>query len=86
MGSQCRADDALGHRAFKLEIGRGNRRMERAGGDRRDVEVTRAVRDAFPESRILVEANDGYDIDGVHRYLDAVAGVGLYRIEEPSVR
>jgi D-galactarolactone cycloisomerase len=80
---ECRADHDLGHRGFKLKIGRGNRWMERAAGDRRDVEVTRAVRDAFPDARILVDANDGYDLDGFRRYLDAVADVGLYWVEEP---
>jgi D-galactarolactone cycloisomerase len=80
---ECRADHALGHRGFKLKIGRGNRWMERAAGDRRDVEVTRAVRDAFPDARILVDANDGYDLAGFCRYLDAVADVGLYWVEEP---
>lgn len=80
---ECRADHALGHRGFKLKIGRGNRWMERAAGDRRDVVVTRTVRDAFPDARILVDANDGYDLDGFRRYLDAVADVGLYWVEEP---
>jgi D-galactarolactone cycloisomerase len=80
---ECRADAALGHRAFKLKIGRGNRWMERAAGDRRDIDVTRAVREAFPTARILVDANDGYDLDGFCRYVDAVADVGLYWVEEP---
>jgi D-galactarolactone cycloisomerase len=80
---QCRADSLLGHRGFKLKIGRGNRWMERTAGDRRDVEVTRAVREAFPDARILVDANDGYDLDRFHRYVDAVADVGLYWVEEP---
>jgi D-galactarolactone cycloisomerase len=80
---QCRADVVLGHRGFKLKIGRGNRWMERTAGDRRDIEVTRAVREAFPAARILVDANDGYDLDGFRRYVDAVADVGLYWVEEP---
>lgn len=78
-----RDDAALGHTGFKLKIGRGNRWMDRAEGDARDIEVTRAVREARPEARILVDANDGYDLDGFSAYLEAVADVGLYWVEEP---
>jgi L-alanine-DL-glutamate epimerase-like enolase superfamily enzyme len=80
---QCHADAALGYRAFKLKIGRGHRWLDLAAGDRRDIEITRAVRDAFPTAKILVDANDGYDLDGIRRYLEAVADVGLYWVEEP---
>lgn len=80
---QCRADAAAGFTGFKLKIGRGNRWMPREAGDRRDVEVTRAVREAFPDARILVDANDGYDLAGFLRYLEAVADVDLYWVEEP---
>lgn len=81
--AHCAADDAAGYRAFKLKIGRGNRWMERAEGDARDIEVTRAVRAAYPEHRILVDANDGYDCDGFITYLEAVADCDLYWVEEP---
>jgi D-galactarolactone cycloisomerase len=80
---ECRADAALGYRDFKLKIGRGNTWLSREAGDARDIEVTRAIRDAFPDARILVDANDGYDRDGFVRYLEAVADVGLYWVEEP---
>ncbi|RCK70203.1 mandelate racemase [Desertihabitans brevis] len=79
----CRADTALGHRSFKLKIGRGNRWMSRADGDKRDVLITRSVREAFPEAKVLVDANDGYDLDGFRRYLDQVADCDLYWVEEP---
>lgn len=79
----CAADHRLGFRAFKLKIGRGNRWMDRAAGDAVDVEVTRAVRAAYPDARILVDANDGYDCDGVLAYLRQVADCDLYWLEEP---
>ena len=79
----CQADRASGYRAFKLKIGRGHRWMEAADGLARDIEVTRAVRAAHPDARILVDANDGYSADGFLAYLDAVADVGLFWIEEP---
>ncbi len=81
--TDCAADAAAGYRAFKLKIGRGNRWMERAAGDARDIEVTRAVRAAYPEYRILVDANDGYDCAGFIEYLRAVDDCDLYWVEEP---
>jgi D-galactarolactone cycloisomerase len=81
--ANCAADYALGYRAFKLKIGRGNRWLDRATGDARDIEVTHAVREAYPDARLLVDANDGYDCDGFLKYLDAVAACDLYWVEEP---
>jgi D-galactarolactone cycloisomerase len=80
---ECAADAARGYHNFKLKIGRGNRWMERADGDRRDIEITRMIRQAWPEAKILVDANDGYRCDGFLRYLEAVADCDLYWVEEP---
>ncbi|SDS93187.1 mandelate racemase/muconate lactonizing enzyme family protein [Actinopolymorpha singaporensis] len=81
--ANCRADEQSGHRAFKLKIGRGHRWMAPGDGLRRDIEVTRAVREQHPAARILVDANDGYSPDSFFAYLEAVADCGLYWIEEP---
>jgi D-galactarolactone cycloisomerase len=81
--ASCRQDAAAGHAHFKLKIGRGHKYMSRAEGDARDIEVTRLVREHFPQAKILVDGNDGYDPDGICRYLEAVADCGLYWIEEP---
>lgn len=79
----CAADDAGGHRAFKIKIGRGNRWMDTADGDQRDIEVVRAIREAYPEHRLLVDANDGYSLDRMIAFLDTVADCDLYWVEEP---
>jgi L-alanine-DL-glutamate epimerase-like enolase superfamily enzyme len=80
----CCADDyEWGFRAFKLKIGRGFRWLDPEAGLQRDVEVTRAVRRAFPDCALLVDANDGYTADGFAVYLDAVLDCDLYWIEEP---
>lgn len=79
----CASDYALGYRAFKLKIGRGYRWMSPEEGLRRDIEVTRAVREHYPLCDILVDANDGYTCDGFLGYLNAVADCGLFWIEEP---
>jgi L-alanine-DL-glutamate epimerase-like enolase superfamily enzyme len=52
-------------------------------GIRRDIEVTRAVREKFPDCQILVDANDGYGVADFLRYVSAVADCTLYWIEEP---
>jgi L-alanine-DL-glutamate epimerase-like enolase superfamily enzyme len=81
--ANCRQDHELGYRAFKLKIGRGNRWVEPEAGLRRDIEVTRAVREAYPEAQILVDGNDGYTLEGFLRYLDAVSDCRLFWVEEP---
>ncbi|MFC5268762.1 mandelate racemase/muconate lactonizing enzyme family protein [Kribbella qitaiheensis] len=54
-----------------------------AADDARDIEVTWAVREAYPDHRILVDANDGYDCAGFLEYLQAVTECDLYWAEEP---
>lgn len=81
--ANCASDYELGHRAFKLKIGRGNKWMERDQGVRRDIEITRAVRESYPDCGILVDANDGYTPDTLIEYLDGVSGCDLFWIEEP---
>jgi L-alanine-DL-glutamate epimerase-like enolase superfamily enzyme len=81
--ANCASDRRLGYRAFKLKIGRGHRWMPASEGLRRDIEVTRAVRAAHPDARILVDANDGYTTGEFLAYLDAVADCGLFWVEEP---
>ena len=76
-------DHDEGYRAFKLKIGRGYKWMEKAPGLKRDIDVTRAVKEKFPDSRILVDANDSYTVDEMIAYVKAVADCDLYWIEEP---
>jgi len=60
----------LGHRAFKVKIGRGAKWMPRAAGDARDLEVLRTIRrHGGPELIIGVDANNGYDLAGAKRLL-----------------
>ena len=57
--------------------------MEPSEGKERDIRVTLAVRERFPDCRILVDANDGYTCDDFLRYVTAVADCDLFWIEEP---
>jgi L-alanine-DL-glutamate epimerase-like enolase superfamily enzyme len=81
--ANCAADYAQGYRAFKLKIGRGHKWMSPKQGLQRDIEITRRVRETYPDCHILVDANDGYDGDGFLAYLERVADCNLYWIEEP---
>lgn len=79
----CADDWAAGYRAFKVKIGRGHRWMDARAGFRRDIDVTRTVRETYPHARILVDVNDGYSPTEAVRFLKAVADCEIYWIEEP---
>jgi len=80
---ECQVDYNLGYRAFKLKIGRGLHCMTKEEGQKRDIEVTRAVRERFPNCKILVDANNGYSEIEFEAYLTAVTDCDLHCIEEP---
>jgi D-galactarolactone cycloisomerase len=79
----CADDVARGYRAFKLKIGRGSRWMDAPAGLLRDIAVTRAVRNAYPDCRILVDANNSYSGAGFLTYLDGVIDCDPFWVEEP---
>jgi L-alanine-DL-glutamate epimerase-like enolase superfamily enzyme len=82
--ANCQQDYDTGYRALKLKIGRGFQWMKpKEAGIQRDVEVTRAVREKFPDCQLLVDANDGYAVEDFLGYVTAVADCNLYWIEEP---
>ncbi|HVA46322.1 MAG TPA: enolase C-terminal domain-like protein [Pirellulales bacterium] len=73
----------LGHRAFKIKIGRGFKWMPRVEGDRRDLEVVKLIRKhAGPDVLLGVDANNGYDLAGAKRLLDELGDEKLAFVEE----
>lgn len=73
----------LGHRAVKVKIGRGNKWMARAEGDRRDVEVLQTIRQhAGSDFVIGVDANNGYDLAGAKRLFDTIGELNIAFAEE----
>ena len=75
---------AHGHRAFKLKVGRGAMHMDVEAGTRRDIAVIRAVRQvAGPDAPIMIDANNGYNLNLTRRVLGETADVGIYWMEEP---
>lgn len=79
----CANDHRLGYRSFKLKIGRGYKWMSQTQGLQRDIDVTHAVHDQFPDCPILVDANNGYTGRGFLAYLDGVRDCDLFWVEEP---
>jgi L-alanine-DL-glutamate epimerase-like enolase superfamily enzyme len=74
---------AIGHRAFKIKIGRGAKWMKRDEGDARDVAVVKLIRKhAGPDVILGVDANNGYDLAGAKRFLEQAGGEKLAFVEE----
>lgn len=75
---------ARGHRSFKLKVGRGAMHMALDEGTRRDIAVIRAVRRAIgPAARLMIDANNGYNLNLTRRVLGETADCALYWMEEP---
>ena len=74
-----------GYRGVKLKLGRGSKWMETTAGQRRDIEVVRAVREAAgPRLLVMADPNNGYrnDRDAAWRLLSETAAANLHWIEE----
>ena len=79
----CRDDYERGFVDFKIKLGRGYMWMEKEAGLKRDIEVVRAIRREFPDAKIMVDFNDGSDLETVKRFVAETADCKLYWIEEP---
>jgi len=71
------------HRSFKIKVGRGARHMPLEAGTRRDIAVIKAVREAVgPEAMILIDANNGYNLNIAKQVLAETADCNLFWLEE----
>ncbi|WP_028610129.1 enolase C-terminal domain-like protein [Paenibacillus harenae] len=74
---------AKGHRHFKIKVGRGGRHMPIWEGTKRDIAIIHGVAGvAGPSGRIMIDANNAYNLNLTKEVLAAVADVNLYWIEE----
>jgi len=74
---------AKGHRAFKIKVGRGARWLPLLEGTERDIAIIRAVRRAVgPDCKVLIDANNGYNLNIAKRVLTETADCNVYWIEE----
>ena len=76
-------DYELGHRTFKIKIGRGNMWMEPEAGLNRDIEIVRGIHQSIPDAVLMVDGNDGFTPETMERFLEGIGGCSLYWIEEP---
>jgi len=73
----------MGHRAFKVKIGRGAKWMDPKEGYERDKEVLQAIREHVgPAALIGVDANDGYSLNQAAQLLVDLPDVNLAFMEE----
>ncbi|MCS6862309.1 MAG: mandelate racemase/muconate lactonizing enzyme family protein [Abditibacteriales bacterium] len=74
---------ARGFRAIKMKVGRGHKWMEAEEGFRRDVECVAAVRETIgPNVKLMVDANNGYDVSGAMRLFREIGQCDIYWAEE----
>lgn len=72
-----------GHRHFKIKVGRGGMHMPLMEGTRRDIAIVEGVREvAGPDGKLMIDANNGYNLNLTKQVLTALSDVGLYWIEE----
>lgn len=74
---------ALGHRVFKIKIGRGAKWMPPREGYERDVAVLKTIRaHAGPEIMLAVDANNGYNLNSAKRLLSDLPDFNFAFVEE----
>ena len=83
IASEARDGYERGQRAFKIKVGRGARHMPLEEGTQRDIAIVRAVRSAVgSEAPIMLDANNGYNLNLAKRVLAETADCGIFWLEE----
>jgi L-alanine-DL-glutamate epimerase-like enolase superfamily enzyme len=88
LASEALEGVARGHRAFKIKVGRGARHLPLEAGTQRDTAIIRAISRAVwqafgPGGTILLDANNGYNLNLAKQVLSATADCGIFWLEEP---
>ena len=83
IADEARSGYACGHRAFKLKVGRGARHLPLVEGTERDIAIIQAVRAAVgPTPPLMLDANNGYNLNLVKQVLSQTANCQIYWLEE----
>ena len=83
IASEALEGKARGHNAYKIKVGRGAMHMPLDKGTQRDIDVIRAVREAVgPDASILIDANNGYNLNLTKQVLGGAADANVYWMEE----
>ena len=74
---------AIGHRAFKVKVGRGAKWMEKKAGYQRDIAVLKTIRShAGPKIIIGIDANNGYDLEKTKQLFEQIGDLKIAFAEE----
>ncbi|TYP76736.1 enolase C-terminal domain-like protein [Paenibacillus methanolicus] len=74
---------AKGHRHFKIKVGRGGRHMPLLEGTKRDIAIVRGISEvAGPAGKLMIDANNAYNLNLAKEVLGALSDVNLYWLEE----
>ena len=83
LADEARQGFERGHRAFKIKVGRGARHLPLDEGTRRDIAVVLAVRQAVgPTCPLMLDANNGYNLNLTKEVLTKTADCDIFWIEE----
>ncbi len=83
IAEEAMAGYALGHRAFKIKVGRGGRHLPLVEGTDRDIAIIRAVREAVGQGHpLMIDANNGYNLNLTKQVLQETADCGIFWLEE----
>jgi len=83
LADEARQGFARGHRHFKIKVGRGARHLPLEEGTQRDIAIVHAVRAvAGPEGKIMIDANNGYNLNLTKRVLIETAADNVFWMEE----
>lgn len=83
IAEEAREGYARNHRNFKIKVGRGARYMPLEAGAKRDIAVIKAVREAVGrDARIMIDANNGYNLNIAKRILAETADCRVFWLEE----
>lgn len=83
IASEALEGKARGHNAYKIKVGRGAMHMPLEKGNQRDIDVIKAVREAVgPDATILIDANNGYNLNITKQILGETAEANVYWMEE----
>ncbi|MEZ4736975.1 MAG: enolase C-terminal domain-like protein [Caldilineaceae bacterium] len=83
IADEARQGYARGHRHFKIKVGRGARHLPLEEGTQRDIAIIHAVRAvAGPAGKIMIDANNGYNLNLTKRVLQESAAANVFWMEE----
>lgn len=83
MQEEAKQGYAAGHRHFKVKVGRGGRHMPLLEGTRRDIAIVEGVREVIgSDGKLMIDANNAYNLNLTKEVLTSLADANLYWIEE----